>query len=147
VLGRFEAMAWDEVTEAGGRLVKLVGDEAMFVCPPTVGAAKAAGSILAQCGSDDLPRARAGIAAGKVFVRGGDYFGDVVNLASRLVDTAPPNTILVDETYRRMLEERDAQFALEAIEPRDLKGIGRTQVWRLTQPGSGHHRPPQVYSG
>jgi adenylate cyclase len=147
VLGRFEAMAWDEVTEAGGRLVKLVGDEAMFVCPPAVGAAEAAGSILAQCGSENLPRARAGIAAGRVLVRGGDYFGPVVNLASRLVDTAPPNTILVDETYRGMLEEQDAQLTLEAVEPRELKGIGRTEVWRLTQPRSGHYRAAEVYSG
>jgi adenylate cyclase len=28
VLGRFEALMWDEITEAGGRLVKLFGDEA-----------------------------------------------------------------------------------------------------------------------
>jgi adenylate cyclase len=32
VLGRFEALAWDEVTEAGGRLIKLIGDGAMFAC-------------------------------------------------------------------------------------------------------------------
>lgn len=74
----FEALAWDEVTEAGGRLVKLIGDEPMLVCPPTAVAAQAVGAILAECGWGRLPRARAGLAAGPVLVRSGDYFGPVV---------------------------------------------------------------------
>ena len=33
LLGRFESLASDIITEAGGRIVKLIGDEAMLVCP------------------------------------------------------------------------------------------------------------------
>lgn len=32
-LNRFESLVWDTVTEAGGQVVKLIGDEAMVVCP------------------------------------------------------------------------------------------------------------------
>jgi adenylate cyclase len=131
VLGRFEALAWDEVTEAGGRLIKLIGDGAMFACPPTAGAAAATVKILAECGRNSLPVARAGLAAGAVLIRGGDYFGPVVNLASRLVDTAAPDTIVVDDAYRSVLKEHHAQVSFEPLEPRELKGIGRPRLWQL----------------
>ena len=38
LLNRFEGVAFDTVTEAGGRVVKLI-DEAMFVCPDARAAA------------------------------------------------------------------------------------------------------------
>src|SRR3954471_3593634 len=60
----------------------------MFARPPTPRTATAALAIPGACGSDGLPRARGAIAAGPVLIRGGDYFGPVVNPASRLVDTA-----------------------------------------------------------
>lgn len=62
VLGRFKALAWDEITEAGGRLVKLVGDEAMFVAPADGRAADAALAILSQCGRESC---RAPVAASR----------------------------------------------------------------------------------
>jgi adenylate cyclase len=133
VLGRFEALAWDEVTEAGGRLIKLIGDGAMFACPPTAGAALATQRILDECGRNALPIARAGLAAGPVLIRGGDYFGPVVNLASRLVDTAPPDTIVVDDAYRSLLEARDEQMSFAPLEPRELKGIGSPRLWQLVR--------------
>ena len=132
LLGRFEALAWDEVTEAGGRLVKLVGDEAMFVCPPGVGAAEATLAILLECGRGELPPARSGLAAGQVLIRGSDYFGPVVNRASRLVDMAAKNSVVVDGRYREMLERHDTNFSLVALEPRELKDIGSTDVWELS---------------
>jgi adenylate cyclase len=134
VLGRFEALAWDEVTEAGGRMIKLVGDEAMFVCPPTPGPAIAARAILSRCGRDDLPRARAGLAAGRTLIRGGDYFGPTVNLASRLVDAASANTIVVNDAYQSLLEDDWPEFSPMPLEPRELKGIGMTKLWQLKPP-------------
>ena len=137
VLGRFEALAWDEVTESGGRLVKLVGDEAMFVCPPTVGGAEAALVILGHSGHDGLPDARAGLAAGPVLIRGGDYFGPVVNLASRLVDSAPSGAVVVDDTYRGILEADHPDLNVEPLEERQLKGIGAISRWRLKRGDDG----------
>jgi adenylate cyclase len=133
VLGRFEALAWDEITEANGRSIKLIGDEVMFVCPPTEAAAKAALRILGRCGRDSLPRARAGLAAGPIMLRGGDYFGPVVNLASRLVDAAEPDAVLVNETYHSLLEQRHPEIAMYQRDPRRLKGIGITKLWQLSR--------------
>ena len=55
LLNRFEGVAFDTVTEAGGRVVKLIGDEAMFVCPDARAAAALILETAAECG---LPSAR-----------------------------------------------------------------------------------------
>jgi adenylate cyclase len=130
LLNRFESLAWDVVTEAGGQVVKLIGDEAMFVCPTPGEAARAALDVLDACARAALPRARGGLASGPLLHRDGDYFGPAVNLASRLTDQADPDTVLVDEDFRSQLDSA-ADFALERLGPRPLRGIGEVTVWRL----------------
>ena len=56
LLNRFEGVAFDTVTEAGGRVVKLIGDEAMFVCPDARAAARAALEILETAAKRGSPR-------------------------------------------------------------------------------------------
>jgi adenylate cyclase len=130
VLGDFETLAWDEITEAGGRLVKLIGDEAMFVSPSTPRAAEAVLAIVAKCEASDLPRARGALAAGPVLVRGGDHFGAVVNTASRLVDAAAPGAVLVDDAYREIVERSD-KLSITRLGSRQLKGIGAATLWGI----------------
>jgi adenylate cyclase len=129
LLSRFESLVFDIVTEAGGRIVKLIGDEAMLVCPDAGRAVRAALLILDQTGAADLPAARAGIAAGEVLLQGGDYFGEPVNLASRIVDRAPPGAVMVDE---RAAAGVDGAVALEQFPRTSLKGIGVIPLWRAT---------------
>jgi len=129
LLNRFESLAWDVVTEAGGQVVKLIGDEAMFVCPSADEAAAAALGVIAACARSDLPRARAGLSAGSLMARGGDYFGAPVNLASRLVGHAGAGSVLADAEIRQRLEE--ASVTARGAGTRRLKGIGEIEVWQL----------------
>lgn len=100
LIARFEAEAQDVVTQQGGRVVKLIGDEVMFVATDA-GAAAAAVAALVTAPSTAFEGVapRGGIAWGDVLVRGGDFYGSVVNLASRLVDLAVPGEILVTESF------------------------------------------------
>jgi len=94
----FEGRAHDVVTSAGARLVKLIGDEVMFVAADAAAACRAANGLMSGFGDDGarvVPRG--GLAYGDVLVRGGDYYGSIVNLASRLVDEAVPQELLVTE--------------------------------------------------
>ena len=54
-----------------------------------------------------------------MLVRGGDYYGDVVNTASRLVDGAAPGELLVTKAFA------DAVTCLEfsPVQERSLKGF------------------------
>jgi adenylate cyclase len=110
--------------------VKLIGDEAMFVAPSALGAARAALELVAACEANGLPAARAGLALGPVLARGGDYFGRAVNLASRLVDEAPPGGVLADEQLVAAIRQ-DSTFALESEGRQPMRGLGEVDVWRL----------------
>jgi adenylate cyclase len=137
LLGRFEGLASDIITEAGGRVVKLIGDEAMLVFPTAEGAAQGAIELVDACAAGDLPSARAGLSRGPVLARGGDYFGRAVNLASRLVDVAPPDTVLADDCFAEAIAD---SFAL-AIEPQGLmrlKGLGSVHASRLRSARTGN---------
>ncbi len=96
-LAAFEMAAGDAASSRGGRLVKLIGDAAMFIVPDAVDAVGATRDIVAAVGSDERLRgARGGVAFGELLHRDGDYFGDPVNLAARLADAAKTGHVLVD---------------------------------------------------
>ncbi|HEV2369267.1 MAG TPA: hypothetical protein VGR90_05295, partial [Acidimicrobiales bacterium] len=103
-LGRFDTMAWDLAVASGARVVKMIGDEAMIVAPDASSLVGAATALCAAVHEDaDLPDARGAVGFGPVFTRDGDYFGPVVNLASRCVKLADPGSVVVTEETRAAL--------------------------------------------
>jgi adenylate cyclase len=149
VVSRFEEVAHDTVTARGGRLVKMIGDEAMFVSESALAAAHIALG-LAEAYADDelLSDVRVGLAEGPVLVQDGDYYGPVVNLAHRVVNIAVPGTVLLsDDVHQAVLREleeagqdpRDVEslgFTFRAVRPRQLKDLGRVSLWALHRPGA-----------
>jgi class 3 adenylate cyclase len=113
---RFEERVWDLVTRAGGRVVKLIGDEAMFVVEDP-GRACDAGLGLVEASPHPV---RVGLAHGPVVGLYGDYYGETVNLAARLVREATPSTLLVAETVR---DRAGAAFTFQPLGPFTLKGF------------------------
>jgi adenylate cyclase len=144
VVSRFEAVAHDTVTGGGGRIVKMIGDEAMFVAESVADAARI-GLGLAEAYADDelLSDVRVGLSVGPVLIQDGDYFGPVVNLASRMVNIAEPGSVLVSEEFHDVLARElhpsaaptDQEFTFVALRPRVLKDFGRVQLWALYRPG------------
>ena len=97
-MGRFEGQAHDVATRAGARVVKLIGDEVMFVATDAADACRASIALMEAFNGEYVGVVpRGGMAYGSVVLRGGDYYGSVVNLASRLVDEAVPLELLVTD--------------------------------------------------
>lgn len=95
-LSEFEAIVADTITDAGGRLVKLIGDEVMYSAGDPARACRIAVRLTeALRAHPRLPAVRGGVAAGAVMVRDGDCFGPVVNLAARAVKIARPSSVVV----------------------------------------------------
>jgi len=138
VVSRFEALAHDTVVASGGRVVKMIGDEVMFVVQTATMAAEIGLSLSeAYAGDDLLSDVRVGLAVGPVLVQDGDYYGPVVNLASRLVGVANPGTVLVSGEVREALGAEGAHgFETRALRPRTLKDMGLVQPWKLSRGGS-----------
>jgi adenylate cyclase len=140
VVDRFESLAYDTIAALGGRVVKMIGDEVMYVTDePAAGALIAV--TLAEVYADDemMPDVRVGLATGPVLAREGDYFGPTVNLASRIVNIAyAGSAVAADEIHEAL--EGDDRFGWKPLRPRRLKGIGWTPLWVLSRPGQGSDR-------
>ena len=165
VVSRFEEVAHYTVTGGGGRLVKMIGDEAMFVSDSPLAAVRIALG-LAEAYADDelLSDVRVGLAMGPVLAQDGDYYGPVVNLAHAVVTLADPGTVLLsDELHSAVLLEMHPaggqpevlgagpapmpaasagpasddgpEFAFRSVRPRHLKDLGRVQLWAMHRPG------------
>jgi adenylate cyclase len=130
LLDTFASLAFDVIAETPGRVVKLIGDEVMFVCPDSADAARAALQILEGCANLGLPSARGGLAEGRVLRQGGDYFGTPVNRASRITQVASPGTVLVDDAVRAGLARID-ELHVEPAGERRLKGLGSIPLYRV----------------
>ena len=138
IVARFEELAHDTVVALGGRVVKMIGDEVMFVVENPTNAARIGLSLAEAYASDDLlSDVRVALAVGPILVQEGDLYGPVVNLASRLVAVAHPGTVLVsDELRTALVEDDDDEFETRPLQPRTLKDIGRVQAWKLIRAGS-----------
>jgi adenylate cyclase len=131
VVDRFEALAFDQVALHGGRVAKMIGDEVMFVVDDVASALETALS-LAEAYADDeiLSDVRVGLAWGDVLAREGDYYGPVVNLASRIVNIALPGAVVISESVRDAVGD-DPRYVLHGLRQRNLKDIGRVRLWRV----------------
>ena len=126
---RFEDLASEAVAVHGGRIVKMVGDGAMFVCPDPENGCRLALDLIERFDRDDsLPQVHVGMAFGSVVDLHGDYFGEAVNVGARLHELAPASKVLVSESVADLVRQ---QFKLEDVSV----WLGRTDVegpvWEL----------------
>jgi len=132
LVGRWEAIAYDTIAANGARVVKTIGDEVMFV-GLTIETVAASLALREAVGAEELPSLRIGLAAGPVLLRDGDYFGPVVNLASRLTDVAGPGEVLVPAALWDELRPAAAGIGVRAV-PRgaqQVRSIGSVEVFAL----------------
>jgi class 3 adenylate cyclase/DNA-binding transcriptional MerR regulator len=112
-------LAW----EHGGKLVKQIGDEFMLTFGEPAAAVRFAVKL-----QDHIQRteerhiaARIGIHSGRVLFRLGDYYGQAVNVAARIVSMALPHAILLTEPVAKAAANEGIQ--VEEIGVRSLRGM------------------------
>jgi adenylate cyclase len=133
-MSRFESAAWSSAVLAGGRVVKMIGDEVFFAAP-SVDAACRIGTEVCRAAAVDqlLPPARGAVGFGVVTPREGDYFGPLVNLVSRLVKAAAPGTLVVTEEAAAVLPA--GRWAVHELDPQTLRGLEHpVRVFAVSSP-------------
>ncbi|MBW1596868.1 adenylate/guanylate cyclase domain-containing protein [Streptomyces sp. JJ38] len=146
----FETTAADLVAAHGGRLIKTLGDEVLYVADEAGTAAEIGLRMIETLSGDEtMPELRVGLAFGTVTTRMGDVFGNTVNLASRLTSIAPKDTVLIDGALKEELtavgdaphSEKDSaagagyRFALQPLYQRPVRGLGVVEPWLLGRRG------------
>ncbi|MFS0715949.1 adenylate/guanylate cyclase domain-containing protein [Arthrobacter sp. 1P04PC] len=121
---RFENKCAEIISVGGGRLVKTVGDEVLYIAETPAAGAEIS-LALSQAFNDDeiLPQARVAMVWGRILSRLGDIYGPTVNLAARLTALADPGTVLVDSMTAAALEH-DERFVLLPREAENVRGFG-----------------------
>ncbi|MGI5205483.1 adenylate/guanylate cyclase domain-containing protein [Spirillospora sp. CA-108201] len=130
---RFEWAVTHIVAECGGRVVKTLGDEVLFVAPAAGAAAEIGLRVAERFNEDpDFSKVRVGLAYGEVIQRLGDVFGTPVNMAARLTSTAYPGTVLADAGLVSALPSGPCEAS--GLRPRPLQGLGRVRPFLLRRP-------------
>jgi adenylate cyclase len=127
LISGFERDAVGRVTAVDGRVVKMIGDEVMFVVADANAACTVALEIAEHVDAHPvLPRLRGALAAGAL-VRGyGDFYGPVVHVAARAVKLAEPGAILV--THEVLRRSASTTFTFEALGEFVLRGLARPEA-------------------
>jgi adenylate cyclase len=87
-------------------LAKTIGDSLMLVSPDPRDLLDTTLALVDQAGVfDGFPSIRAGVAHGDANERGGESYGQTVNLASRITGAAPPGALIANDALRRQTAE------------------------------------------
>jgi len=134
VAGRLASLS-ASLTKPPVRLIKTIGDAAMFVSADPGPLVEVALELVEAFEEEELPSLRAGIALGTAVIRAGDYYGNSVNLASRVTGVARPGSVLCTREVRDAARER---FSWSAAGRHKLKGVaGATPLFRPRHGGGG----------
>jgi len=130
---RFEAKCAEIISVGGGRLVKTIGDEVLYVAETPQAGAQIALSLSRELAKDELfPQTRGAVVWGRVLSRLGDIYGPTVNMAARLTSLAEPGMVLTDPITANTLRN-DARFVLTAQEITAIRGFGDIQPYELSR--------------
>ncbi|GAA5168222.1 adenylate/guanylate cyclase domain-containing protein [Pseudonocardia eucalypti] len=130
-LEAFESSASAVVTDRGGRVIKMVGDEIMFSADDAPAVAEIGLGLADRISAlDGRPDLRIGLAYGPVLRRLGDAYGTVVNLAARLTSLARPGTVLVDRELASALDGRP-DYRVRRLRRVSVRGFTHLQPWLL----------------
>ena len=126
-----------KIAVGGGRIIKTVGDEVMYLVESPENGARIALTLSKLISEDpQLPEARVSFVWGRVLPRLGDIYGPTVNLASRLVALTEPGVVLTDDSTAEVLED-DRRFVLIPQGVRNVRGFGNVRPVAIT-PGIGN---------
>lgn len=115
-----------EVTNPEVRLVKLIGDAAMLVSEDGAALFDAAlrfievGREAGRDSGSELPALRVGVARGLATPQVGDWFGNPVNLASRITEAARPDSVLAEAAA---VEAAGDAFRYSKVGEHKFKGL------------------------
>jgi class 3 adenylate cyclase/TolB-like protein len=116
-MAKYRKLVTSTINENGGTLIDFVGDNFMAAFDDTRAAVQTAITITSEIerANVDIPtcrqvRFRMGIDLGEVVTSDGNYYGDALNIASRIQSIAPPGGLCISGSVYRELDEPALRF-------------------------------------
>jgi len=128
------------------RFYKQMGDGFLAVFDSAIDAVHASGHILAGCMKNKI-NLRIGIHEGEVVFKDNDVYGDEVNIASRIEQSAQTNSIYVSDTVKRLVDNKSG-LSTRFIQEFKLKNVkDPVRIYALEVDQSKIYIPNTVQSG
>ncbi len=136
--------------EFNGREVKTIGDSFLVEFDSALDALRCAAEIQSRlhgyneaATEEGKIRLRIGIHLGDVIHKGGDVFGDAVNISSRIQPLAEPEGVCISrQVYDQVRNKFD--LPLVSLGPKTLKNVeGQSEVFRLVMPWERKEGAPE----
>lgn len=129
--GMRERIIEPAISRFSGRTVKLMGDGTLVEFASAIGALQCAIDIQKEIGSHNRAETgtppvemRIGMHVGDIIVKGGDIYGEGVNVASRLEGLAPPGGVVLSKQVHDHVSGKVA-MGLVPLGPQSVKNISR----------------------
>jgi adenylate cyclase len=101
--------------ELNGKIIQYYGDGSLLLFNSATDAAEFAKLLQDDLQDEPMIPVRIGIHMGDVLIHGGNIFGDVVNIASRIQSLAPVGGIYISETvYRNIANKKELESGFVA---------------------------------
>jgi len=134
-LAKHDEVLRDAVTDCGGVVFKHTGDG---MCAAFGSPRAAVDAAIGAQRSLELP-VRMGVATGEAELRGGDYFGPVLNRAARVMAAGHGGQLLLDGQTASLL----SGIELDDLGPRRLRDItNAVNIFQVRAPGLPTEYPP-----
>jgi adenylate cyclase len=132
---RFARLVHESTSAFHGQVVKSLGDGALVVFEDATQSVDWAIALLARAEREKMPELHVGLHVGPVVRRDGDYFGSVVNVASRVAARAGPGEILVTARVEDAIaRQRDWRF--DDLGPTHLRNVAKpVHLFRVLRTG------------
>ncbi|MDG2113379.1 MAG: adenylate/guanylate cyclase domain-containing protein [Actinomycetota bacterium] len=142
-LERHDELLRSAIEDRGGYVFTTAGDSFAAAFSTAGDAVGAAVAIQELIGWESWPesvvlRVRVGLHAGEAQEREGDYFGQVVNTAARVMSAGHGGQILVSDVVRGLAGESP----LIELGTAQLRGVPAMRLWQVVTPGLQSVFPP-----
>jgi predicted ATPase/class 3 adenylate cyclase len=146
-LAKHDAILKEAIDSNHGQIIKTTGDgvhavfeKAIHAIGATVGAQHHLNSLI----SNPPIRVRMGVHTGEAELRAGDYYGQTLNRAARIMAAAHGGQILLSEVSAQLLREQaPPEISLLDLGEHHLKGLLRPEhIFQINAPGLEHNFPP-----
>ncbi len=127
----FETAVFRVAGDRGVRVVKTIGDEAMFAADDPGALCEAALDLIEYCLCHPVfTTARAGVAFGDVLGQGGDCYGPTVNRAARFAQAAHDGWLMADHGLEKLIS---LPLQYQSVTAQEHRGLGVVNWGRVSR--------------
>ncbi len=135
ILDKYQLVLEKEVKKQAGKIVKNYGDGSLCLFPTAIGAVRCGMSVQNAMRKDPVVPLRIGLHLGDVLMKRQDYYGDSLNIASRIESMGVAGSIVVSKRIRDEVKNKP-EIELTSLGKYEFKNVEEgLEIYAISNPG------------